>query len=99
MNLAIVLFSISIRQKTISIKSPGAIESMTAPILAVCFWITGQLRRQYYNSDLAFCEILLMFQMLIGGEKNFEHFLISKPKQIAVPGTTPALFVNRRDCM
>ena len=31
------------RQKSILIKSHGAIESSTAAILAVCFWITGQL--------------------------------------------------------
>jgi len=31
------------RQKSISIKSPGAIESRTSAILAVFFWITGQL--------------------------------------------------------
>jgi hypothetical protein len=38
-----------------------------------------------------------MLQILIGGEEHFEHFLISKPEQIAVPGATPALLVNRRD--
>ena len=31
------------RQKLISMKSPGAIEARTSAILAVCFWITGQL--------------------------------------------------------
>ena len=41
----------------------------------------------------------LILAILVGGEKNFEHFLISKPKQIAVAGTTPALLVNCRDGM
>jgi hypothetical protein len=32
-------------------------------------------------------------------EKNFELFLISKPKQIPVPDPTPPLLVNCRDCV
>ena len=40
-----------------------------------------------------------MLQILIGCEEHFEHFLISKPEQTAVPGATPALLVNRRDYM
>ncbi len=37
--------------------------------------------------------------MLIGSEKDFEHLLISQPKQIAVPCMTPTLLVNCRNCM
>jgi hypothetical protein len=31
--------------------------------------------RQYHNRDLAVCEILLVFQALIGGEKTLQTFL------------------------
>jgi hypothetical protein len=56
-------------------------------------------RWRYHDSYVAGCEILLVLQILIGSEKNFEHLLGSEPKQIAVPGTTPTHLVNCHDCM
>ena len=56
-------------------------------------------RWQYHNRDLTVCKILLIFQILVCGEKNIEQFSIGRTKQIAVPGTTPTLLVNCRDRM
>jgi hypothetical protein len=48
-------------------------------------------RRQYHDSEVAGCEILLVLQILIDSENNFEHLLCSEPKQIAVPDTIPTI--------